>query len=117
MALSFRVRAGARFAVGSRGGARGRATNALQKPERSQTNFGEFPSLRSRSLLRRHIFAAIATAMLGVAGVGSSAHAQMKQINFFIVNNLFGSPGFVAVENGYFAQQGLDVKIKLTASG
>jgi ABC-type nitrate/sulfonate/bicarbonate transport system substrate-binding protein len=117
MAFSFRVRAGARFAVDSRGEAIFRATNALHKPGRSQTNLREFPSLRSRSLLRRHIFAAIATAMLGVAGVGSSAHAQMKQINFFVVNNLFGSPGFVAVENGYFAQQGLDVKIKLTASG
>lgn len=70
-----------------------------------------------QSLLRRYGFAAAACAMFGAVGLGSAAHAQMKQLTFIVVNNLFGSPAFVAVENGYWAQQGLDVKIKLTESG
>jgi ABC-type nitrate/sulfonate/bicarbonate transport system substrate-binding protein len=46
-----------------------------------------------------------------------AAHAQMKEVTFIVVNNLFSSPAFVAVENGYWAEQGLNVKLKLTASG
>ena len=67
--------------------------------------------------LLRHVFAGIAGAILGVAGLGSAAHAQMKEVTFIVVNNLFSTPAFVAAENGYWAQQGLNVKIKLTASG
>src|SRR3974390_2354665 len=56
-------------------------------------------------------------AALGIAALIVPAHAQMKEVTFIVVNNLFSSPAFVAVENGYWAQQGLNVKLKLTASG
>src|SRR3974390_3775219 len=73
-----------------------------------------FPS-QSRSCGRvlRTCFGAV----LGIAALVGQAHAQMKEVTFIVVNNLFSSPAFVAVENGYWAQQGLNVKLKLTASG
>jgi len=114
MTLGFRARLG--VAAESRGGLALRSTTG-QNLNRAQTNLGNVPRLRSQSLLRRRIFMTVASALLGIAGVSNPVHAQMKQVNFIVVNNLFGSPGFVAVENGYFAEQGLDVKIKLTASG
>ena len=83
MALGFRMSAGARFAADSRGGSIFRATDAVHKLERSQTNLENFRAHRSQSLLRRHIFVAIASAVLGVAGMGSSAHAQMKEVTFY----------------------------------
>lgn len=55
---------------------------------------------------------------LAILSLGGAAHAQaMKEVTFVVVNNLFSTPAFVAVENGYWAQQGLNVKIKLTSSG
>ena len=59
-----------------------------------------------------HVFAAIAGATLGIAGICSVAHAQMKEVTFIVVNNLFSTPAFVAVENGYWGKLGLNVKIK-----
>ena len=73
--------------------------------------------LRSQSPSRRHLFVAVAGATLGIVGFCGVAHAQMKEVTFIVVNNLFSTPAFVAVENGYWAKQGLNVKIKLTASG
>ena len=59
--------------------------------------------------------AALAFCTLGPApGVQAQ---EMKEVTFIVVNNLFSTPAFVAVENGYWAKQGLNVKIKLTASG
>jgi NitT/TauT family transport system substrate-binding protein len=72
---------------------------------------------RQRFPLRCHVFAAIASAAIGIAGICSVAHAQMKEVTFIVVNNLFSTPAFVAVENGYWEKLGLNVKIKLTASG
>lgn len=69
------------------------------------------------SHLHRHVLAAIAGAVLGAASLGGAAQAQMKEVNFIVVNNLFSTPAFVAAENGYWEKQGLNVKIKLTASG
>jgi NitT/TauT family transport system substrate-binding protein len=55
---------------------------------------------------------------LGYFGQASDARAQeMKEVTFIVVNNLFSTPAFVAVENGYWTKQGLNVKIKLTSSG
>lgn len=73
--------------------------------------------LRSRSPSRRRLFAAVAGATLGIVGFCGVAHAQMKEVTFIVVNNLFSTPAFVAVENGYWEKLGLNVKIKLTASG
>lgn len=74
-----------------------------------------------QSHLRRHVcnavLAAFAGAVLGAASFVGAAHAQMKEVNFIVVNNLFSTPAFVAAENGYWEKQGLNVKIKLTASG
>lgn len=70
-----------------------------------------------QSHLHRHVLAAIAAAILGTAFFGGAARAQMKEVNFIVVNNLFSTPAFVAAENGYWEKQGLNVKIKLTASG
>jgi NitT/TauT family transport system substrate-binding protein/sulfonate transport system substrate-binding protein len=44
------------------------------------------------------------------------AQAQHK-ITYVVVNNLFSTPAYVAAENGYWANQGLDVAVKLTSSG
>lgn len=41
----------------------------------------------------------------------------MRTITFFVVNNIFGTPAYVAAENGYWAQRGLDVKLRITSSG
>src|SRR5262245_24794588 len=59
---------------------------------------------------------------LGLFGQVSAVHSQawaqeMKEVTFIVVNNLFSTPAFVAVENGYWTKQGLNVKIKLTSSG
>jgi hypothetical protein len=74
-----------------------------------------------QSHLRRHVcnavLATFAGAVLGAASFVGAAHAQMKEVNFIVVNNLFSTPAFVAAENGYWEKQGLNVKIKLTASG
>ena len=73
--------------------------------------------LRLRLPSRRHVILAVAGTALSVGGFYGVAQAQMKEVTFIVVNNLFSTPAFVAVENGYWAQQGLNVKIKLTASG
>ena len=60
----------------------------------------------------------VASALFGVAAFAPRADAQaMQEVTFIVVNNLFSTPAFVAVENGYWAAQGLNVKVKLTASG
>ena len=73
--------------------------------------------VRSHLTSCRHLFLAVAAAGLSIAGFCGVAKAQMKEVTFIVVNNLFSTPAFVAAENGYWAQQGLNVKIKLTASG
>lgn len=66
----------------------------------------------------RRRLTASAGGLVAFIGLASPALAQeMKEITFIVVNNLFSTPAFVAVENGYWAKQGLNVKIKLTASG
>jgi NitT/TauT family transport system substrate-binding protein len=64
-------------------------------------------------------FAACASILaLCLLALAPKAEAQeMKEVTFIVVNNLFSTPAFVAVENGYWAKQGLNVKVKLTASG
>lgn len=69
------------------------------------------------AVLRRHIHVVLAGAALGAVAFGGVAQAQMKEVNFIVVNNLFSTPAFVAAENGYWEKQGLNVKLKLTASG
>jgi ABC-type nitrate/sulfonate/bicarbonate transport system substrate-binding protein len=62
--------------------------------------------------------ASVLGALLGIAAfTGQPAAQPMQEVTFILVNNLFSTPAFVAVENGYWAQQGLNVKLKLTSSG
>lgn len=53
----------------------------------------------------------------GALAMPSLARAAAGPINYFVVNNLFGTPVYVASENGYWAQRGLDVKLRITSSG
>jgi ABC-type nitrate/sulfonate/bicarbonate transport system substrate-binding protein len=64
---------------------------------------------------------ALCLALACAAGIGPFAHRaeaqEMKEVTFIVVNNLFSTPAFVAVENGYWTKQGLNAKLKLTSSG
>lgn len=72
---------------------------------------------------RGRIAATLATKLALAAGAAgllaaSPARAQeMRQVTFFVVNNIFGTPAYVAAENGYWAARGLDVKLRITSSG
>lgn len=67
---------------------------------------------------RRSIAAAASGALIGLTATLAPAGAQeMRDVTFIVVNNLFSTPAFVAVENGYWLALGLNVKLKLTASG
>lgn len=67
---------------------------------------------RSLPITRRGLIAAAA----GLATPGI-ARAQDRAVTFFVVNNMFSTPAYVAAENGYWAQRGLDVKLRITSSG
>ncbi len=74
--------------------------------------------MESRTRLVRDAAARILGAFCGLAFFAGPAGAQqMREATFIVVNNLFSTPAFVAVENGFWTQQGLDVKLKLTSSG
>ena len=61
---------------------------------------------------------ALASAFAAAALIAAPAHAQqMRDTTYIVVNNLFSTPAYVAVENGYWANQGLNVTLKLTSSG
>ncbi len=71
---------------------------------------------KARLPWRRIVTATAATLGLAMLGVPAGSQA-MRDVTFIVVNNLFSTPAFVAVENGYWLDQGLNVKLKLTASG
>lgn len=54
----------------------------------------------------------------GLAGSALPAFAQdFEEVTFVLGNNLFSTPAFVAVENGYWASRGLNVQLRLVGSG
>jgi ABC-type nitrate/sulfonate/bicarbonate transport system substrate-binding protein len=66
----------------------------------------------------KRLIPALAALAAGLVAFAPRSDAQaMKEVTFIVVNNLFSTPAFVAVENGYWAAHGLNVKVKLTASG
>jgi ABC-type nitrate/sulfonate/bicarbonate transport system substrate-binding protein len=65
----------------------------------------------------RWTFVATALLLATAASMASARSQGMRDVTFVVVNNLFSTPAFVAVENGYWVAQGLNVKLKLTASG
>ena len=59
-----------------------------------------------------------AAALAALFGLTAKAEDQpAREVKFVLVNNMLSTPAFVALENGYWAAQGLDVKLKLTSSG
>src|ERR1700712_6111326 len=60
----------------------------------------------------------LAVVALVLAAGGVPAQAQtMQTLKIYVVKNLLSTPNFVALENGYWADQGLDVQMKLTGGG
>lgn len=59
-----------------------------------------------------------ALALLLVLAASAPAGAQqMRDITVYVVKNLLSTPHFVALENGYWADQGLNVNLKMTGGG
>ena len=62
--------------------------------------------------------ARLVAAALTLCFAAAEARAQkMTDVTVYVVKNLLSSPHFVALENGYWAEQGLNVQIKLTSGG
>jgi len=80
--------------------------------------FGEEFMRRTWRTQRRRLIAGTVGLAMGIICLADRADSQaMTEVTFIVVNNLFSTPAFVAVENGYWTAQGLNVKIKLTSSG
>jgi len=75
--------------------------------------------MKSTRTLRRPTFVLAAIgAVLGLSLLTRPAPSQgLREVTFVVVNNLFSTPAFVAIENGYWVTQRLNVRLKLTASG
>ena len=60
---------------------------------------------------------ALSVGLLCLLG-GAPAKAQpMQTLTIYVVKNLLASPNFMALENGYWAEQGLNVQMRLTSGG
>jgi ABC-type nitrate/sulfonate/bicarbonate transport system substrate-binding protein len=59
-----------------------------------------------------------AAVCMSVASLPAAAAEQaMREVNFFVVNSIFGTPVYVAAENGLWASRGLNVKLRIMSSG
>ena len=58
----------------------------------------------------------LAALTLLCAPFGASAQ-KMTDVTVYVVKNLLSTPHFVALENGYWADQGLNVQIRMTSGG
>lgn len=54
---------------------------------------------------------------LAAAARAQQPGAPMREIVYALANNLYSVPAFVALENGYWAKLGVNVKLKLVTSG
>ena len=61
--------------------------------------------------------AAFAALMSATPPPVAAAEEPMTELNFFVVNNIFGTPVYVAAENGLWASRGLNVKLRIMSSG
>ena len=59
----------------------------------------------------------LAAAIPIVAWTGDAGAQTMQTLNIYVVKNLLATPNFVALENGYWAERGLNVQMKLAGSG
>ena len=60
---------------------------------------------------------ALSIGLLWLLGDTPAEAQPMQTLTIYVVKNLLASPNFVALENGYWAEQGLDVQMRLTGSG
>jgi ABC-type nitrate/sulfonate/bicarbonate transport system substrate-binding protein len=70
-----------------------------------------------RAVVAAGVFSIAVACALWASHPRSAAAQQMQSATFMVVNNLFSTPAYVASENGYWAQYGLNVTVKLTSSG
>ena len=63
------------------------------------------------------LFAAGVAVLAAVLAPRVAKAQKMTDVTVYVVKNLLSSPHFVALENGYWAEQGLNVQIKLTSGG
>jgi ABC-type nitrate/sulfonate/bicarbonate transport system substrate-binding protein len=56
-------------------------------------------------------------ALISALAPPAAAEEPMTELNFFVVNNIFGTPVYVAAENGLWAARGLNVKLRIMSSG
>ena len=54
---------------------------------------------------------------LAVAAATPAQAQKVQDITVYVVKNLLSSPHFVALENGYWADQNLNVQLKMTGGG
>mgnify|MGYP003694492725 CR=1 FL=1 len=94
------------------------AFDVVGKSPKNKMLFGEEFMRRTWRTQRRRLIAGTVGLAMGIICLADRADSQaMTEVTFIVVNNLFSTPAFVAVENGYWTTQGLNVKIKLTSSG
>jgi NitT/TauT family transport system substrate-binding protein len=60
---------------------------------------------------------AVVTAIPQAAAQTQDASKKPRETVLVLGNNLFSVPAFVAVENGFWAKRGLNIRLKLVASG
>ena len=63
------------------------------------------------------LFGAVLAMLAALCAPSPAKAQQMTDVTVYVVKNLLSSPHFVALENGYWAEQGLNVQIKLTSGG
>jgi ABC-type nitrate/sulfonate/bicarbonate transport system substrate-binding protein len=73
--------------------------------------------LRNLRLFGITMAAFAATALMSAIPRPVAGEEAMKEVNFFVVNNIFGTPAYVAAENGLWASRGLNVKLRIMSSG
>jgi NitT/TauT family transport system substrate-binding protein len=71
----------------------------------------------STRLFRITIAAFAAATLMSTTASPVAAEQAMREVNFFVINNIFGTPVYVAVENGLWASRGLNVKLRIMSSG
>jgi ABC-type nitrate/sulfonate/bicarbonate transport system substrate-binding protein len=71
----------------------------------------------THNVTRRAALAIAASVALLAAPAAHAQQGQAREVVFVLGNNLFSVPAFAAIENGYWAKQGLNVRLKLVASG
>jgi NitT/TauT family transport system substrate-binding protein len=71
-----------------------------------------------RAELFRLANVALAAGCVSAASLpAAAAEETMREVDFFVVSSIFGTPVYVAAENGLWASRGLNVKLRIMSSG